>query len=742
MSDVAEAREARDAVGVAEAKAREARPAAIPGKGGVYIPPHKLRQMQEGMSKDPKNAAFQRMHWEALKKSINGLINKINTTNIKDLIPEVFAENIVRGRGLLCRSSMKAQLASPNFSHVYAALMAVVNTKMPEIGELIIKRYIMQFRRAYRRNDKIVCIAATKFLAHAVNQQFVHELLALQMLTLLLENPTDDAVEIAVDFIKECGQILTKLAPRGFHAVFERLRAILHEGEIDKRVQYVIEGLFAVRKGEFKDYPAVVPELDLVELDDQITHELSLSDEHDIQKDLDVFKFDPDWEANEKAYEDIKKEILGDDEEEEGKEGAGEDEDDEGAGAPPQEQQPQGGSVAGIEDKSDADIINLRRTIYLTIMNSLDFEECAHKLLKNVITPGTEAEVPGMIIECCSQERTYMRFYGLLGERFCQLNPTYQHLFEDNFATHYATIHRFETNRLRNIAKFFGHLLYTDAIDWSVIGYIHLNAEETTSSSRIFIKILFRELSELMGLAKLKARLDDPSMQESFLGIFPRDHPKNMRFSINFFTSIGLGGLTEALRTYLKNAPKQIMAQQVVAETAESDSSDSDSSSSSDSSDSSSSDSDSDSEDDKRKSKGKSSKVKKEKRGKSNSRSRSRSAPARRAAKSKSPEIRVKREEPERREKDRREERGRDSGRDNGRERGGREREKEPERHSRRAPSVSRSPAPVSSRARKASRSRSRSTGRDRNRGRDAAPARRQRSRSPARRRSPSRSRS
>ena len=56
----------------------------------------------------------------------------------------------------------------------------------------------------------------------------------------------------------------------------------------------------------------------------------------------------------------------------------------------------------------------------------------------------------------------------------------------------YVTIHRFETNRLRNIAKFFGHLFYTDALDWAALAYIKLNEEETTSSSRIFIKILFR----------------------------------------------------------------------------------------------------------------------------------------------------------------------------------------------------------------------------------------------------------
>ena len=35
-------------------------------------------------------------------------------------------------------------------------------------------------------------------------------------------------------------------------AMFERFRSILHEGTIDKRVQYMIEGLFAVRKANFK----------------------------------------------------------------------------------------------------------------------------------------------------------------------------------------------------------------------------------------------------------------------------------------------------------------------------------------------------------------------------------------------------------------------------------------------------------------------------------------------------------
>ena len=87
--------------------------------GGVYIPPARLRAMQAEIT-DKKSAEFQRMAWEALKKSIQGIINKTNVSNIKFLVPELFAENLIRGRGLFCRAIMKAQAASLPFTNIYA----------------------------------------------------------------------------------------------------------------------------------------------------------------------------------------------------------------------------------------------------------------------------------------------------------------------------------------------------------------------------------------------------------------------------------------------------------------------------------------------------------------------------------------------------------------------------------------------------------------------------------------------
>ncbi|CAK9833099.1 Pre-mRNA-splicing factor CWC22 homolog [Anthophora retusa] len=519
--------------------------------GGAYIPPAKLRMMQAEIT-DKSGAAYQRIAWEALKKSIHGHINKVNISNIGLITRELLKENIVRGRGLLARSIIQAQAASPTFTSVYAALTAIINSKFPNIGELILKRLVIQFKRGFRRNDKPLCISSGTFIAHLVNQRVAHEILALEILTLLVETPTDDSVEVAIAFLKECGMKLTEVSRKGIEAIFEMLRNILHEGQLDKRVQYMIEVMFQIRKDGFKDHEAVPEELDLVEEENQFTHLVTLDEATDSQDILNVFKFDAEYVSNEEKYKQLSKEILGSDisssESEEDDEEESSDEDSSTAVTE--------GKEDVIVDNTETNLTALRRTIYLTIHSSLDFEECAHKLMKMQLKPGQETELCHMFLDCCAEMRTYEKFFGLLAGRFCAINKMYVTPFEQIFRDSYHTIHRLDTNKLRNVSKFFAHLLFTDSISWEILSCIKLTEEDTTSSNRIFIKILFQELSEYMGLSKLNQRVKDVTLQHAFEGLFPRDDPKNTRFAINFFTSIGLGGLTDDLREHLKSHPK------------------------------------------------------------------------------------------------------------------------------------------------------------------------------------------
>ena len=152
---------------------------------GVYLAPPLRRELSaagagSGRSESPSAFSKQESSWVALRKGIHGLVNRVSVDNIKEVLPSLFELNLVRGRGLLARALMKAQVASPGYTHVYASVAAVVNTKLPELGELLLTRVVVRFRQAFASRNKAEATALVRFVAHLVNQLVAHEVLALQ----------------------------------------------------------------------------------------------------------------------------------------------------------------------------------------------------------------------------------------------------------------------------------------------------------------------------------------------------------------------------------------------------------------------------------------------------------------------------------------------------------------------------------------------------------------------------------
>lgn len=211
--------------------------------------------------------------------------------------------------------------------------------------------------------------------------------------------------------------------------------------------------------------------------------------------------------------------------------------------------------------RTEMKVDSLQRTIYLTIMNGDSINETGHKLHEMItLEDGHKIEVCKMLVECCSRERMYQRYYSLIAQTLCRMRTGYKKSFVDCFREQYVMAPQMETTKLRNVAKFFAHMLGGDGLPWHTLSYLWLT-EDTTPSLLVFMRVLFQELAEHLGLLELKVRLAEPSLQDSLAGILPKDKPKNTQFSITFFTAIGLGDLTDSLHDYVNSMPDIIKNQ-------------------------------------------------------------------------------------------------------------------------------------------------------------------------------------
>lgn len=161
-----------------------------------------------------------------------------------------------------------------------------------------------------------------------------------------------------------------------------------------------------------------------------------------------------------------------------------------------------------------------------------------------------------IVVKACAQEQTYTKFYGILAERLCGSHRNWPTSFTNLFRDLYGTLHEFEPNQLRNMGKFWGHMLAADHIGLNLFECVHLSEHRTTPSSRVFLKFIFQELVADLGIAEVRKRLEDENAQPLVQGLFPKEGNADTVFAINYFTAIGLGVLTESMRTSLPTQAK------------------------------------------------------------------------------------------------------------------------------------------------------------------------------------------
>lgn len=540
-----------------------------------YIPPH--RRHEEEDVTDVSTEGYQRAAWQALSRTVTGIINRVTAENVQDSATQLFRENLVRGRGLLARSLMRAQQMAPDLSPVLCSLVSRINKDVPHVVLLLCQRLVVNWQRAYLRKDWQYLENLSRFLACLYMFQVIEVDVIYQVIIahLTSETFTDEDVDQAAKMFHATFKVMLERARGDFYAqVLTPFRDLLAmddpEHRLSARSQAVLERcLKEVQQWErVKDEEDYIPgALILFDLEEQTTHDVDLDEKYNTQDQLDRYAYDPEYEAHEKSYEEVRKVILGedwetvllqqvalDDEAYQEMEDAAEDRDDHysplgSTNDLTAQQAAADRSKPPIDDQERA----IRKEVYLAMRSSVRADEAVHKILREM-KPQTERTICFMVIEGCCEERSYKKMYGMVAERFCKSNSKFQAFFAEAFRERYAEAADLTIRQVEYTCKIYSHLLRTESLYWGrCLGVMDiLNNDE---SQRLFIQNLFRALAEEMGMHVLTRRLqEDAELASQTTRLFPVNVPATeaLEMAINLYAAMGLPELAGTLRSELE----------------------------------------------------------------------------------------------------------------------------------------------------------------------------------------------
>ncbi|QLL30222.1 hypothetical protein HG536_0A00390 [Torulaspora globosa] len=467
----------------------------------------------------------QRSNWTVMESYLRCKIEELNESSLEKTFKDILGVNILLGH----RNLVRLILERPDLSKqpdLYAALAAKLNSVAPEIGATLSREAAAIFIEAYNNFDDAKAYSMVSLLAELFNYEVLHEIVILQVIHLLSKDLTEPSVRIIVQLLWQCGKHLSEVSLTAHNMIFEKLRQVLQAGKLSNNAKSFLQELFDLRS---RDYiPCSAGQLLKIEDLEHNTHTFMIdSDEFKPLKNLGEFEYHEDFIALERRYEILRAEAL----------------------AAYETEEVQKPTVA--TDMTGEQEVEFKKRFYLILKSSLSSDEAAHKILKLRVPDADKHRVVDVIIKSSIQEATYSKFYGTLAERLCSSHKSWKPAFELVFKSNYQNSEEFEPAQLRTLGKLWGHILASDYVGLEVFENVHMSEDGTTAPGRIFLKFIFQEMVASLGIDELANRFKEEYIQPFLVNLFPKEDTDNIRYSINYFTAIGLGVLTEDMRQRL-----------------------------------------------------------------------------------------------------------------------------------------------------------------------------------------------
>ncbi|CAH1732440.1 unnamed protein product [Aphis gossypii] len=263
---------------------------------------NKNDENDEQRSIDKSRDVNQRAAWNMLSTKICYLVSITNSINIGIVKEKLLRQNMIRGKHLFCHFILQAQLTSSQKTHVYATLVAVINLELPEIGELVLNRFIMKFKSAYFEENYAAWFSCLIFIGHLINHSVADEMLGVELLTLIFEQQTTFSFEImrvAIQFLEICGKNISYVFQKWLTEILDKIHNFVNDKQIDIEDRKCLNlRLSKLLNNQFNPkYLDLVPPYAC-----QTTHFSTLDSVENNESYTIGYRYDPEYESNEKKY--------------------------------------------------------------------------------------------------------------------------------------------------------------------------------------------------------------------------------------------------------------------------------------------------------------------------------------------------------------------------------------------------------------------------------------------------------
>lgn len=141
---------------------------------------------------------------------------------------------------------------------------------------------------------------------------------------------------------------------------------------------------------------------------------------------------------------------------------------------------------------------DLRRSIFCIIMGSTDCEDAFEKLVRAGMLKGkAERDVIRVLIECCSQEKSYNPYYAHLASRICEYQPSCNFTLRLTYWDAFKQFDSMKPRKAANMAKLLAHLVCNGrGLNLNVLKVIDIDNDGMSEKAIIFLMVLFTTLFE------------------------------------------------------------------------------------------------------------------------------------------------------------------------------------------------------------------------------------------------------